>query len=161
MSGYSKEQQLANAPGGRRNKIARDPKHNRQRSQAQERGLTDDYKEIGFPKARKVPGSGAFHEAMLYSDVEVEDLFLAECKETRTGKMVIDPEWVGKVRAEAVALGKKFWAIHAWMAKDEGHYKKLVVVDETTWMSLLRERNELRQENKYLREDLAGEDDRR
>ncbi len=160
MAAYSKETQLANAPGGHRNRIARDPKHNRQRSQAQERSLADDYKDIGFSKARKQPGSGAFHEAMLYSDVEVEDLFLAECKETRTGKMVIDPEWVGKVRAEAAAMSKKFWAIHSWVAKDEGHYKKLVVVDETTWMSLLRERNELRKELEHALDDLAGKDSR-
>jgi hypothetical protein len=157
MPGYSKADQLAN--GRNRNKIdmiKKDPKHNRQRSQAQERSVTDEYKDIGY-KARKVPGSGAFHDAMLLADVDVENLLLVEAKETRTGKMTIDPEWVGKVRAEAHALGKRFWAIHAWVAEGEKNYDKLVIMDQITWMTLLAERKDMEKENAQLREDLVEE----
>jgi Holliday junction resolvase len=157
MPGYSKADQLAN--GRNRNKIdmiKKDPKHNRQRSQAQERSITDTYKDIGY-KARRVPGSGAFHDAMLYADVDIDNLLLVEAKETRTGKITIDPEWVEKVKAEAQAIGKRFWAIHAWVAEAESNYKKLVIVEQDTWMTLLKERRDMEKENAQLREDLVEE----
>jgi Holliday junction resolvase len=158
MPGYSKAEQLAN--GRNRNKIdmiKKDPKHNRQRSKAQERSVEGEYKAVGY-KAHRVPGSGAFHEALLFADVDVENLLLVEAKETRTGKITIDPEWVEKVKAEAAALGKRFWAIHTWVAEEEANYKKLVIVEQDTWMTLLKERKELEKENEHLLEDLAGED---
>jgi Holliday junction resolvase len=156
MPSYSKADQLSRGKKADKiDMIKKDPKHNRQRSKAQERSVEGEYKAIGY-KAHRVPGSGAFHEALLFADVDVENLLLVEAKETRTGKITIDPEWVGKVRAEAAAKGKRFWAIHAWVAEGEKHYDKLVIMDQDTWMTLLQERKDMEKENEELREDLRG-----
>lgn len=136
--------------------IKKDIKHSKDRATAQEYAVRDEYREAGYTKARKVPGSGAYHDAALFSDVEVENLLLVECKETRTGKLTIDPEWVKKVEGEAKAMGKRWWAIHAWAAEGEAHYDKLVIVDQQTWMDLVKQLKDLEEENDFIRKEIGG-----
>lgn len=165
MPGFSKEDQLRHTRAGigqKKNRqvnssldedrlIKKDVKHNKDRATAMEYAVRDEYREAGYLKTRKVPGSGAYHDAILFSDVEVEDLLLVECKESRTGKLQVEPEWVSKVEGESKAMGKPWYAIHAWVAEGEKHYDKLVVTKQETWMQLIKQLHDLDEENKFLR----------
>jgi Holliday junction resolvase len=152
--GMKKNRQV-NSPADEDRLIKKDVKHNKDRATAQEYAVRDEYREAGYLKTRKVPGSGAYHDAQLFSDVEVENLLLVECKESRTGKLQIEPEWVKKVSQEAKMMGKQWWAIHAWTAEGEQHYDKLVVVDQQTWMDLVKQLHDLTEENTFLHGEIT------
>ncbi|SRR5258708_34666346 len=126
-----------------------DIKHRKERSQAQERELARSYQRIGFPQARRVPGSGAI--ASLPGDVDVEDLLLVEAKESRRGTLTINPDWIGKIRYQARNAGKKWYCLHAWVAKETGNYEKVVVVGEDVWLNLIAQLKVLQE-----REDDTG-----
>lgn len=147
--------QLANAPGGRRNKIARDVKHNKARSQAQEREIAKDYKDIGFEKARRVPMSGALHDALLLADVDPGEKYLVEAKQTRSGKLVLENTWLKKIKAEAASQNRKP-LLHAAIALDEGQYEKWVSMPEEDWFNLLKEHKEMEEENKFLHAEIES-----
>ncbi len=159
MAQYSKEMQLANVPGkkNRERLISRDVKHNKQRSQAQERDIAKDYKDAGFEKARRVPMSGALHEAALLADVDPGEKYLVEAKQTRSGKLVLENVWLKKIKAEAASQNRKP-LLHAAIALDEGQYERWVAMPEEDWFGLLKEHKDLEEENKYLREDLKHHD---
>lgn len=144
MAAYSKEQQLANAPGGRRktlNVIKRDVSHNKARSQAQERDIAKDYKDAGFTKARRVPMSGALHEAALIADVDPGERYLIEAKQSRSGKLVLETTWLKKIKAEAASQNRKP-LLHAAVALGEGQYERWVAMPESDWFQLLKEMKE-------------------
>ena len=156
MASYSKEDQLRYAPGGRRNKLTMhktDVKHNKARSQAQEREIAKEYKNIGFDKARRVPMSGALHEAALLADVDPGEKYLIEAKQTRSGKLVLETEWLKKIKAEAASQNRKP-LLHAAIAMDEGQYERWVSMPEEDWMALLKEYKDLDEENKFLHSEL-------
>lgn len=146
--------QLANAPGGRRNKIARDVKHNKARSQAQEREIAKGYKDIGFTKARRVPMSGALHEAALLADIDPGEKYLVEAKQTRSGKLVLETVWLKKITAEAVSQNRRP-LLHAAIALDEGQFERWVSMPEQDWFNILKEHKDLEEENAYLHTELA------
>jgi Holliday junction resolvase len=152
MASYSKEQQLANAPGGHRNRIARDVKHNKQRSQSEERKINTEYKAAGFDKSRRVPMSGALHEALLFADVDPGERYLVEAKMTRSGKLVLETEWLKKITAEAASQNRKP-LLHAAIALDEGQYERWVSMPESDWFELLKQTKELEAENDFLRKE--------
>jgi len=112
-----------------------DPKARKDRSKAQERGIARSYRESGFQAARRIPGSGAFQG--LKGDVEVENYLLVECKETRTGRLVVEPAWFDKIEKEANQAGKRWWAVHGWVASSTSDYRKFVVVPEKTWLDIM------------------------
>ena len=148
MASYSKEDQLQFAPGRRKGKlelINRDVKHNKQRSQSQEREIAKDYKDAGFDKSRRVPMSGALHEAALLADVDPGSLFLVEAKQSRSGKLVLEPEWLKKIKAEAASQNRRP-LLHAAVALDEGQYERWVAMPEEDWFKLLKEMKETQNE---------------
>jgi Holliday junction resolvase len=152
LAAYSKEQQLANAPGGHRNRVLRDVKHNKARSQQQERDIAKDYKDAGFAKSRRVPMSGALHEALLLADVDPGEKYLVEAKQTRSGKLVLETEWLKKITAEAASQNRKP-LLHAAIALDEGQYERWVSMPESDWFELLKQTKELEAENDFLRKE--------
>lgn len=155
MPAYSKEQQLANAPG-RRHKdkmISRDVRHNKQRSQAQEREIAKDYRDAGFERARRVPMSGALHEAALLADIDPGEKYLVEAKQTRSGKLVLQNTWLKKIKAEAASQNRKP-LLHAAIALDEGQYERWVCMPEEDWFSLLKETKDMEEENKFLHNEI-------
>lgn len=106
------------------------------RSQHQERVVAKAYVAAGFPKARRQAMSGAMR--ILPGDVDPGQLLLVECKETRTGKMVIEPDWLEHVEQQSRDLGRAgFYALHGWVAKDSDNYKRVVVVSEPLWLAIL------------------------
>ena len=108
----------------------------KQRSEEQERRIAKGYKQAGFPRARRQWMSGAIATAK--ADVDPGELLLVEAKETRQGSLVIDPEWILKVRRESQDVGRQgFFALHAWVAKDNEHYYKVVIVEESLWLQIL------------------------
>lgn len=133
--------------------ISKDVKHNKQRSQAQERDLAKDYKDAGFDKARRVPMSGALHEALLLADVDPGEKYLVEAKQTRSGKLVLETAWVKKIKAEAASQNRKP-LLHAAIALDEGQYERWVSMPEEDWFQLLKEYKALDNENKFLSAEL-------
>lgn len=133
--------------------ISKDVKHNKQRSQAQERDLAKDYKDAGFNKARRVPMSGALHEALLLADVDPGEKYLVEAKQTRSGKLVLETAWVKKIKAEAASQNRKP-LLHAAIALDEGQYERWVSMPEEDWFQLLKEYKALDNENKFLSAEL-------
>lgn len=147
--------QLANAPGRRHktNMISRDVKHNKQRSQAQERDLAKDYKDAGFNKARRVPMSGALHEAALLADVDPGEMYLVEAKQTRSGKLVLENAWLKKIKAEAASQNRKP-LLHAAIALEEGQYERWVSMPEEDWFQLLKQYKNLDEENKFIMTEL-------
>jgi Holliday junction resolvase len=153
MPAYSKETQLANAPGGHRNRIARDVKHNKQRSQSEERKIDKEYKAAGFDKSRRVPMSGALHEALLFADVDPGEMFLVEAKMTRSGKLVLETEWLKKIKAEAASQNRKP-LLHAAIALDEGQYERWVSMPEENWMQFLKEYKNFEEEVRFLHGEL-------
>lgn len=158
MAAYTKEMQLAHVPGkkNRERMISRDVKHNKQRSQAQERDLAKDYKDAGFAKARRVPMSGALHEAALLADVDPGEKYLVEAKQTRSGKLVLETEWLKKITAEAASQNRRP-LLHAAIALDEGQYERWVAMPEGDWFKVLKEYKDLEAENKFLRTEIILE----
>ena len=123
-------------PQGPSGGIQMDPKHNKQRSQSQERHLGKEYLAAGFPKSRRVPMSGAV--ASMPADVDPGALVLVEAKQTRTGKMTFDPKWLLQVREQASRDGREGVA-HCWFAEHTGDYGKVVVIPEEFWFKLLKQ----------------------
>lgn len=106
------------------------------RSQHQERLVAKSYVAAGFPKAKRQAMSGAMRA--LPGDVDPGHLLLVECKETRTGRMIINPDWLEHVEQQSQDLGRAgFYALHAWVAKDSDNYKRVVVVSESLWLAIL------------------------
>src|SRR5665213_176629 len=111
------------------------------RSEQQERTIAKGYVAAGFPKARRVPMSGAI--ASLKGDVNPGSLLLVECKETRQGRMVIKPDWLLQVRKQSKDMGRAgFMALHAWVGEGSDNYYKVVLVDESLWFAILSKWNE-------------------
>lgn len=137
--------------------ILKDVKHNKARSQVQERDLAKDYKDAGFDKARRVPMSGALHEALLLADVDPGEMFLVEAKQTRSGKLVLENEWLKKIKAEAASQNRKP-LLHAAVALDEGNYERWVSMPEEDWFQLLKQMKAMDQENRFLHSELNRED---
>jgi Holliday junction resolvase len=136
--------------------IARDVKHNKQRSQAQERSISDGYKAAGFNKSRRQPSSGALHEALLFADVDPGERWLVEAKQSRSGKLVLEPDWLKKITEEAHSQGRKP-LLHAAVALDEGHYERWVALPEQDWFDLIKELKDLSEENDFARKELTRE----
>jgi Holliday junction resolvase len=107
------------------------------RSKAQEREVAKEYVKAGFENARRVPGSGAF--ATLPGDVDPGRLFLAECKETRRGRLTIDPEWLDKVESQSKSMGRPWYALHTWIGSETSRYRKTVTISEDFFYELLKE----------------------
>lgn len=106
------------------------------RSEQQERDIAKSYVAAGFPKARRQAMSGAMR--VLPGDVDPGSLFLVEAKQTRTGRIVIDPGWLEQVEKQSRDLGRAgFYALHAWVAKGSDNYKKVVVVSEPLWLVII------------------------
>lgn len=137
--------------------ILKDVKHNKARSQVQERDLAKDYKDAGFDKARRVPMSGALHEALLLADVDPGETYLVEAKQTRSGKLVLETEWLKKIKAEAASQNRKP-LLHAAVALDEGNYERWVSMPEEDWFQLLKQMKAMDQENRFLHSELNRED---
>lgn len=133
----------------------RDVKHNKQRSQAQERDIADKYKDAGFKKARRQPSSGALHEALLFADVDPGERWLVEAKQSRSGKLVLEPGWLRKVTEEAAKLGRRP-LLHAAVALDEGHFERWVAMPEEDWFNILKELKDLDEENKFLQGEIQN-----
>jgi Holliday junction resolvase len=159
VAGYSKEEQLRFAPGKRKNKaelINKDVKHNKQRSQAEERKIATEYKDAGFDKSRRVPMSGALHDALLLADVDPGSTFLVEAKMSRSGKLVLETEWLKKIKAEAASQNRRP-LLHAAVALDEGQYERWVAMPEEDWFKTLKEYKDLEQENAFLHSEISKE----
>ena len=108
------------------------------RSRDQELKIAKDYKEAGFPRAKRQTMSGAL--AILPGDVDPGELLLVEAKLTRQGQLVIKTDWLAQVRRQSEELGRRgYFALHAWVADENEHYNKVVVVDEDLWMQVLRQ----------------------
>lgn len=133
--------------------ISKDVKHNKQRSQAQERDIASKYKDAGFDKARRQPSSGALHEALLFADVDPGERFLVEAKQTRSGKLVLETDWLKKIKEEASSQNRKP-LLHAAVALDEGQYERWVAMPEEDWFQLLKELKDLDEENTFLHSEL-------
>lgn len=111
------------------------------RSEQQERLIAKGYVVAGFPKARRQIMSGAI--STLKGDVDPGSLLLVEAKQTRSGKLVIDPDWLEKVEKESKDLGRAgFYALHGWVSKNMDNYKRVVVVSEPLWFAILSKWNE-------------------
>lgn len=159
---YCKHRQLAHTHAGVGQKkqinedmIKKDVGHNKQRSQAQERNIAKGYKDAGFDKARRQPSSGALHEALLFADVDPGERWLVEAKQTRSGKLVLETEWLKKITEESASQGRKP-LLHAAVALDEGQYERWVAMPESDWFDLIKELNDLDEENKFLRSEIDG-----
>jgi len=162
-TGFCKHKQLSGSHSGIGQKnqkddklIARDVKHNKQRSQAQERNIAEGYKAAGFAKSHRVPMSGALHEAVLFADVDPGEKFLIEAKQTRSGKLVLETGWLKKIKLEAAAVGRKP-LLHAAVALDEGNYERWVAMPEEDWFNIVKENKDLDEENSFLRSELEGD----
>lgn len=106
------------------------------RSEHQERLIAKSYKEAGFPRSRRQAMSGAMR--VLPGDVDPGSLLLVEAKQTRTGRITIDPAWLEQVEKQSRDLGRAgFYALHAWIAKDTDNYKRVVIVSEPLWLAIL------------------------
>lgn len=117
-----------------------DIKHRKERSQAQERELARSYREAGCEKAKRIAGSGSWGEVV--ADVDPGEWFLVEAKETRTGKITIDPGWITKVSTQAKQMARPWWALHVWIGEETGPYKKAVVLDEKHFFDLVKRLND-------------------
>lgn len=115
-----------------------DIKARRSRSKSQEDRVAVDYQRSGFPKAKRVFGSGAFKERVMLGDVDPGEWILAECKETRSGGLNIKREWVNQIRRESAAMNRPWWALHAWIADDTSNFEKVVILDEAHFFEILR-----------------------
>lgn len=108
------------------------------RSKDQEREVAKSYQKAGFPHARRIPMSGAIQHWK--GDVDPGELLLVECKQTRSGKLVIEPDWLAQVQKQSKDIGRAgFYALHGWVAKDTEQYHKIVVLPEELWLAILGE----------------------
>lgn len=108
------------------------------RSRDQELKIAKDYKEAGFPRARRQTMSGAL--SIMPADVDPGELLLVEAKLTRAGSLVIKTDWLAQVRRQAQDLGRRgYFALHAWIADENEHYNKVVIVDEDLWLKVLKD----------------------
>lgn len=106
------------------------------RSEHQERLVAKGYVEAGFPKAKRQIMSGAI--STLKGDVDPGQLLLVECKQTRTGRMIINPDWLEQVEKQSKDMGRAgFYALHSWVSKNMDNYKRVVVVSEPLWFAIL------------------------
>jgi hypothetical protein len=96
--------------------------------------------------------SGALHEALLFADVDPGERYLVEAKMTRSGKLVLETEWLKKITAEAASQNRKP-LLHAAIALDEGQYERWVSMPESDWFELLKQTKELEAENDFLRKE--------
>lgn len=133
--------------------ISKDVRHNKQRSQAQERDIAGKYKDAGFNKARRQPSSGALHEALLFADVDPGERWLVEAKQSRSGKLVLEPDWLRKIKEEAFSQNRKP-LLHAAVAVGEEHYERWVALPEEDWFDLIKELKDLHEENEFARKEL-------
>jgi Holliday junction resolvase len=137
--------------------IAKDVKHNKQRSQAQERDVAGKYKDAGFQRARRQPSSGALHEALLFADVDPGERWLVEAKQSRSGKLVLEPDWLKKIKEEAASQNRKP-LLHAAVAAGEEHYERWVALPEEDWFDLIKELKDLEDEVDFARKELTKND---
>jgi hypothetical protein len=121
-----------------------DPKARKDRSKAQERGISGSYRSAGFTQSRRIPGSGAFEG--LKGDVDSGSWFLAECKQTRGGRLTIDPHWYDKIEREARDLGRPWWVLHAWVGNETSNYRRVVILDEDHFFQLIKRLKDYEQE---------------
>jgi hypothetical protein len=136
--GLCKECQIAEMQTKKQARKGTPIKALKNRSRDQELKIGKDYKGAGFPHARRVPMSGAI--STMPADVDPGELLLVECKQTRTGRMVIDPKWLAQVEKQSIDSGRAgYYALHAWVAAGDEHYHKVVVVDEKLWMQILKQ----------------------
>lgn len=124
---------------GKKSRLKKTTKTLKNNSKNQERAIAKDYVKAGFEKARRVPGSGAF--ANLPADVDPGELLLLEAKMTRTGRMIIDPEWLSKTERQAKEMGRPFYALHTWVADESHPFEKWVTIREDYFFELLRRLN--------------------
>lgn len=111
------------------------------RSKEQEREIAKDYKAAGFPNAKRQVMSGAIH--YLKGDVDPGKLLLVEAKMSRSGRIIINPEWLEKVEQESKDLGRAgFYALHSWVAAGSDNYKRAVIVSEPLWYAILSKWND-------------------
>ena len=111
------------------------------RSEQQERLIAKGYVAAGFPKARRQAMSGAMR--VLPGDVDPGSLLLVEAKQTRSGKLVVEPKWMEQVEQQSKDLGRAgFYALHGWVAKGTDNYKRVVMVSEPLWFAILTKWNE-------------------
>src|SRR6266704_1591530 len=145
---YCKHRQVASTHSGMGQKkrekeiILKDVKHNKQRSQTEERKIASEYKDAGFAKARRQPMSGALHGAALLADVDPGSLFLVEAKMSRSGKLVLETDWLKKIKEEAKSQNRRP-LLHGAVAMDEGQYERWVSMPEDDWFKLLKEYKDL------------------
>lgn len=97
--------------------------------------------------------SGALHGAALLADVDPGEKYLVEAKQTRSGKLVLQNDWLKKIKAEAASQNRKP-LLHAAIALDEGQYERWVSMPEEDWMSLLKEHKDLEEENAFLHTEI-------
>lgn len=121
-------------------KLKNDTRSRKNRSKNQERELARSARLAGFSTAKRVPGSGAL--AGLPADVDYGEWFLGEAKETRTGRLTIDPEWIKKISNQARQVGRPWWVLHAWVGGETGPYNKVVIMDEKHFFGLMRQLND-------------------
>lgn len=105
-------------------------------SKNQERNLSKRYQDVGFEKARRVPGSGSI--SILPGDVDPGEWFMGEAKMTRTGKLTIQPTWIRKIAEQAKQMGRPWWVLHTWTAEGLDQFTKCVTLSEDTFYELLR-----------------------
>jgi hypothetical protein len=97
--------------------------------------------------------SGALHEAALLADIDPGERYLIEAKQSRSGKLVLQTEWLKKIKAEAASQNRRP-LLHAAIALDEGQYERWVSMPEEDWFKLLKEYKDLEIENKFIRTEL-------
>lgn len=118
-----------------------DTKHIKNRSKTQERELARSYRSVGFEKAKRIAGSGAWGE--IVADVDPGEWFLVEAKETSKGNFTTKRDVIQKIAHQAKQMGRPWWVIHEWIGEASGPYEKVVVMSEKHFfelMNLLKER---------------------
>lgn len=113
-----------------------DPKARKQRSKDQERRIARSYGESGFKGARRIPGSGAFQG--LKGDIDPGSWFLGEAKQTRGGRLTIDPHWYDKIEHESRDRGRPWWVLHAWVGNETSNFRRVVVLSEDHFYELIK-----------------------
>ena len=123
----------------RKPKLKNDTRARKQRSKHQERELARSYRLAGFPKAHRQDLSGSLRDKP--GDIDPGDYLLAEAKETRQGRLVLDPEWISKIRIQAKSLSRPWYALHAWVGREIGDYYTVAIVDEKHFFQLIKKEN--------------------